>query len=535
MRAGGDRLRFRGVRPEFPGFEIRSRAMQPSQTSEETLRFLKQALRDLDTEALGDVAESMAEVAHTAAQKHPDVPEFVQLETEFLTRAAANADDDRDFAQQAELLARLAELHTGRGAGALFLQSAYAWIKAGKPAAAQTQLTSAIERADDDLPTRLQAEAEQAVLRLKAGEDPEGALKQMAALAISAREAKCVPALARLILVESKALLWIGQLHDADQTISNGITELAKQADAATLRAMQATQAQVWVRLGRFDDALKQAQAGVLDDQPEAVPLEALGCVYAECGMYAKARKTWDLAIDAFHEDSDRMGKARVYYYMARLLVSEGKWLEADAPLSMAEAEFRSLGHAFWLAHTGMVRTEVLMGRNMLDLAEQVLSRTRKSPVVKASLFLSGAAFEMYGDTYRWTKRYREALEQYALSRDAGKQAGAKREYARGALNCAHMHLLLEEYALAETQSALAVGLLRGSPGPGLIDSVEAKIVQARVQLKRKKVEPARQCAVEALEAAEELNLMQDPQAARTQALFSDLRKLEQAIASAGA
>ena len=79
----------------------------------------------------------------------------------------------------------------------------------------------------------------------------------------------------------------------------------------------------------------------------------------------------------------------------------------------------------------------------------------------------------------------------------------------------------------------LALGLVKRSFGEGLIEFVEAKLALARVHLKRGNVADARKWTVEALEAGDELDLLEDTHTLRTRTLISDLKAMEARVASA--
>ena len=503
------------------------------QSSHELLEFLEHSLKNLDAGARASMAESLAEQARAGREKHPDKPDFVRLEAQFLDVAILEAEKAHDFARQAQLLSDVAELPGNESqAPARRLESGRAWVKAGRMLAAGKQLRLAAESAAaiQDTPTRVQAEVEEAILQLNAEEDVPKAVARTISVGERALACGAVRAYLDLARAECRALLWAGHLKEATLRVKSAIEHAPEGSEAH--RYLLATRAVVWGKQGQPADALELAGFAIAAHEPEGELLEALGQVYADCGQHSKARELWDQAVDFYHERADRFGKARISFLQARLRVLEARWADVEAPLSMAEAEFRTLGHAVCLAQSELLRAEMLLGRGKRSEAEQQLSRLLGSRAVQSSLALSCNAHEIAGDLLRWAKLYKPALAEYARARDAAAAAGLRREHARGALNCAHMHFSLNEMALAETQAMLARALVRRSFGEGLIEFVEANLALARARLKRGDVANARKWTIDALEAGEDLDLLDNSHALRTTTLIHDMRRMEDLVAA---
>ncbi|MCA8911932.1 MAG: hypothetical protein KDB82_09520 [Planctomycetes bacterium] len=504
------------------------------QSPREALEFLENSLRSLDADTLASMAESLAQQAHEAAALHPDRPEFSRLEERFLDIAVRHAESGREFARQARLLSEIAAMPGNEPLSpARHLESARAWVKAGRIDHAREQLRRAEESAAalNDTQTRVQADVEKAILQLNAEEDVVEGVSRTKPVGDEARRLGCNRAYLDLATAECRALIWAGHLTRAEARVMDALEHAP--ADSEPRRALLAMRARVWSKQGQPEAALGLAKSAVDDDDPAGEPLEALGQVYADYGLHTRARVEWDRATDVYHRQADRFGKARVSYLQAKLRVLEARWGEAEGPLSMAESEFRTLGHTTCLTHAKLLRAEMLFGLGEREKADQQLSQLLNSRAVQSSLALSCSAYEIAGDILRWSRRFELALFEYRRSRDAGASAGMPREQARGALNCAHMHLALNEPALSETQAMLALGLVKRSFGEGLIEFVEAKLALARVHLKRGNVADARKWTVEALEAGDELDLLEDTHTLRTRTLISDLKAMEARVASA--
>jgi tetratricopeptide (TPR) repeat protein len=500
----------------------------------ETLEFLERSLRSLDADTLASVAESLAQQAHEAGTHHRDMPAFLRLEERFLDIAIRHAEAGREFARQARLLSDIAEMSDNEPLSpARRLESARAWVKAGKIAEARRQLQLAVESAVtlSDMQTLLQVRVEEAIFQLNAEEDVVEAVSRTRPIGEEALQQGCGRAYLALALAECRALVWAGHLKQAEARVMETLQHAPEDSEAR--HVLMATRAKVWSKQGQPEAALGLAKSAVGDKETEGEPLEALGQVYADYGLHSLARATLTRAVDVYHEQADRFGKARVSFLQAKLRILEARWAEAEAPLSMAETEFRTLGHTVCLTHSGLLRAEMLFGQGKRDEAEKQLSKLLDSRAVQSSLDLSCAAYEIAGDIRRWNKRYELALLEYRRSRDAAAAAGMPREHARGALNCSHMHLALNELALAETQATLALGLVRRSFGEGLIEYVESKLALARVALERGNVDDARKWTVEALEAGEDLDLLEDAHNLRTQTLIHDLKRMENLVADA--
>ncbi|MCB9895907.1 MAG: hypothetical protein H6839_15780 [Planctomycetes bacterium] len=500
------------------------------QSPQETLTFLEQSLRSLDAETLASMAESLAGQARAAREEHPDADNFARLEAQFLRHAIRHAEATHDFARQAQLLSDLAALPVESNAPAHRLESGRAWVKAGRIDAAHEQLRIAAESAEDT-PTRVQAEVEEAILRLNADEDVPRAVDRARPVGERALRNGCTRGYLDLALAECRALVWAGLLKEGELRVMAALEHAP--GDSTSRRCLLAVQAMIWGKQGQTSAALELAKSAISGDHPEPELLEALGEVYADSGRHARARELWDRAVDIYHANSDRFGKARVSFLQAGLRLLEARWNDVEAPLAMAEAEFRTLGYAVCLAHAGLLRAEMLFGQRKHAAAEQEVARLRRSRAVQASPALLCIAHEITGDLMRFTKRYGTALEQYSRARDIAAAGGMRREHARGALNCAHMHLALEDLALSETQATLALGLVRRSFGEGLIEFVEANLALARVKLKRGDVAGARRWTISALEAGEDLELLEQAHALRTETLIHDLKRMEDRVIAA--
>ena len=79
----------------------------------------------------------------------------------------------------------------------------------------------------------------------------------------------------------------------------------------------------------------------------------------------------------------------------------------------------------------------------------------------------------------------------------------------------------------------LARALVRRSFGEGLIEFVEANLALARVRLKRGDLANARKWTIDALEAGEDLDLLENSHALRTTTLIHDMRRMEDLVAAA--
>ena len=503
----------------------------------ELQNLLQGSLDSKSPEELAPLAELLAQQAHEARLANPDNPKFLQLEIRYLELAVQYAQSLKNAAQEAALLETLAELITdGEQAAQLRLKAAAAFTNAGQPEAAK-RIYRQVDDAND-LQAKLAAGIGAAAIKVDHEQDPEHSLAIVEALIDQAEDAGLKALHMRLALVRTRFFLQMGR-PDAGADSIRVADELGDECPDSEYRMLvKAVAAHIWSMQGKYQQALNavtELLTSTNDDKYWLEINEHAGCVYAHCGLHKKARAIFESTMERYHESRDRFGKARLELYLARLLIDEGRYEQARVPLSLAESEFKALGREHWLGYTMLGNVEILMGLGSMNEAERELRKARTSPAVQTSRLHTCSAHEMAGDMLRHGYCYPEALREYTLAREVARDAGLTREASRAALNCAHMHYLLGRPAPAETQAVLSIALLGRDWDYALIEYVEAKAALARIYLKRGNVGGARKSVVEALETADELELLEEYDALRVQVLIRDLRRLENLVDAAEA
>ncbi|MBZ0136167.1 MAG: hypothetical protein K8I27_07335 [Planctomycetes bacterium] len=498
---------------------------------------LQGSLDSKNPEELAPLAELLAQQAREARLAHPAASVFLGLEIRFLELAANYARSLKNAGREAALIETLAALVPDhQRATAYLLRAAACYATAGRPEDAD-RIYRQVTDADSDLGAKLTAGIGSAAIRIDHEQNPEQSLAIVEGLIDQARTAGLKALHLRLALVRTRFFIQMGRPDAAADSIRIA-DELGDECPDSEYRLLvKAVAAHVWSRQGKFREALR-AVDGVLkagaDDTHWTEIQEHAGCVFANCGLHSKAREIFETTMHRYHEAGDRFGKARLELYLARLLIDEGRWREARVPLSLAASEFKALGREHWLGFTAPANVEILMGKGDWDGAERELRTARNLLSVKTSRLHTYAVHEMAGDLHRHAGRHADALREYNQSREVARDAGLMREAARGALNCAHVHFALGRLATAETQAVLSISLLGEDWRFRLVEYVEAKAALARIHLKRGHFIDARQATLDALEAADELNLLDQENAPRAEVLINDLRRLEDLVGPAG-
>lgn len=501
----------------------------------ELQNLLQSSLETRSPEELAPLAEMMAQQAREARLANPGSRELLQLEVRYLELAVEYARSLKNSAHEAALLENLAELVPGKTrAHELRLNAAAAYTRAGQPDAA-TRIYHEVASADD-LRAKLNAGIGSAAIKVDHEQDPERSLAIVEGLIDQASAAGLKALHLRLALVRTRFFIQMGRPDAAEDSIllADRLGEDCPDSEYRLL--VKAVAAHVWSKQARFKRAINAAAEllQTAQDDPHWTEIqEHAGCVFANCGLHSRARKVFEAITDAYHAAGDRFGKARVELYIARLLIDEGRYEQAGVPLSLAESEFKALGREHWLGFTLLGNVEILMGLGRMTDAERELRKARLSPAVMTSRLHTACAHEMAGDMLRHGFWYREALREYTLARDVARDAGLMREAARNALNCSHIHYLLGRPAPAETQAVLSIALLGHDWEYALVEYIEAHAALTRIYLKRGRSGKARAALVEALEAADNLDLLEEHSALRAQVLITDLKRLEQQVAAA--
>lgn len=503
--------------------------------TQELQSLLKASLETRSPEELAPLAEMLAQQAREARLAHPGAREFLQLEIRYLELAVEYARALKNPAHEATLLETLAELVPDKTrAHELRLNAAGAYTRAGQPDAA-TRIYHEVANADD-LRAKLNAGIGSAAIKVDHEQDPERSLAIVEGLIDQAAAAGLKALHMRLALVRTRFFIQMGRPDAAEDSI-HVADKLGDECPDSEYRLLvKAVAAHVWSRQAKFqrainatDELLQTAQG----DKYWTEIQEHAGCVFAQCGLISRARPIFETVLERYHEAGDRFGKARVELYLARLLIDEARWEQARVPLSLAESEFNALGREHWLGYTLLGNVEILMGLGSMEQAERELRKARTSPAVKTSRLHTACAHEMAGDMLRHGFWYREALREYTMAREVARDAGLMREAARNALNCAHIHFLLGRLATAQTQAVLSIALLGRDWDYALVEYIEAKAALTRIHLKRGNNKDARTALLEALEAADGLDLLEEHNALRAQVLVNDLKLLENQVAAA--
>lgn len=512
------------------------RAMQTP--TSELQNLLQGSLDSKSPEELAPLAELLAQQAREARLENPQVGEFVQLEVRYLELAIGYARTLRNAGQEARLIESLAELTSDAAkANELRLKAAGAYAAAGQPDNANRIYKQVGEATGNaDLSAQLAAGIGSATIRIDHEQDPDESLAIVETLIDQAETAGLTALHLRLALVRTRIFIQMGRPDAAAHSI--GIADkLGDSCPESEYRMLvKAVAAHVWSKQAKFQpalDAIQDVLADAAGDKYWGEINEHAACVYLHCGLHSRARAALEKTVDLYHESGDRFGKARVNLHLGRLLVDEARWEDARAPLALAESEFKALGREHWLGYTQLASVEILMGLGQISEAERRLREIQDSPAIKSSRQHTSTMHEMRGDLLRWSHLHPEALRQYSLARDVARDAGLMREAARGALNCAHMHYLLGRLAPAQTQALLSIGLLGRDWDYAVIEYIESKAALTRIHLKRGHMPEARKTLVDALECADELDLLEAHNALRAQVLIRDLRQLENLVAAA--
>jgi len=481
------------------------------------------------------LAEAMEEfVAYQSA--HPPDEKSRALELKCLALAAADARERCDYLGEAGHYDRMAVLREGSpDSAAELLAAGHAYRCAGSLSAAIERMDHAAAAAAElgEISLHWQARAASADLIAEHLGRPEQALAVVGEAIVGLKDQPKTELHARALLTRTRLLWSLRRLDEAERSATE-VIELGK-GDLSDEGVLLCGMIRVRVDFARrlAGDAIsgaKQLAAAGRDSSVVGELLEHLGSLFLECGDHGLARVTYDQAIEAFDRIDDRLGRARVELGIARLFVEEGRWQAAEAPLALAEGEFDRCESLYWATYASLIRVEVLLGHGSVLEAEKLLASCRASAPVPCSLHFVARYHEMAGDVDRKAKRHDAALIHYIRGRDVARQAGLTRDYARAALNCAHMYLATGQPALAETQATLAGALAKPQEDVLCVEYVEAKLARARVQQTRRMHDSARALVLEALEAADHLLLLDQVDSTRVEVILRDLRRMESLV-----
>lgn len=246
-------------------------------------------------------------------------------------------------------------------------------------------------------------------------------------------------------------------------------------------------------------------------------------------GFLESARKHFSLASGFFEQAGARHEMAAVLASLGAVMVEDGEFEGALAPLQRAVDAHEQGGDQADAAHARCTLATALTGLARLDEAGAALARAEAQCTADSPMQLRFALVGSQAGLALARKDYARALQSADAHRRLARMKNETGEEAAALCHAAQTHEAAGDLAQAESSAEQAIALLAES---GLVPGtrhLEMLALLTRVNLRAGRQADALALVESAIAAAETLPLFRESEGAKVRALASELRRLERA------